>query len=113
MAHSSLLISRRFGDEKKKKGEDDESKECQYVIKRDTRIKLSAKGRTGDSPELQGDWDLRQTLQQVISRVWRETSCVQSTEHDLENILKEVQTTGKDDEVDGAVRLRGGRVKKG
>ena len=30
----------------------------------------------------------------------------------MENILSEVQTTGKDDEVDGAVRLRGGRVKK-
>ena len=37
------LISRWFGDKKKKKDEDDEGKDCQYFIKRDTLIKLSAK----------------------------------------------------------------------
>ena len=106
------LISRWFGDKKKKKDEDDEGKDCQYFIKRDTLIKLSAKRRIGDRRELQGAWDLQQTLQQVVSWVWRETSCVQSTEHNLGNLLKEVQTTGKDDEVDGVARLLGGRVKK-
>ena len=37
------LISRWFGDKKKKKDEDDEGKECQYFIERDTLIKLSVK----------------------------------------------------------------------
>ena len=37
------LISRWFGDKKKKKDEDDKGKECQYFIERDTLIKLSVK----------------------------------------------------------------------
>ena len=37
------LISRWFGDKKKKKDEDDEGKECQYFIERDTLIELSVK----------------------------------------------------------------------
>ena len=37
------LISRWFGDKKKKKDEDDEGKEYQYFIERDTLIKLSVK----------------------------------------------------------------------
>ena len=37
------LISRWFGDKKKKKDEEAEDKECQYFIERDTLIKLSVK----------------------------------------------------------------------
>ena len=48
------LISRWFGDKKKKKDEDDEGKEYQYFIERDTLIKLSVKRRIGDGQELQG-----------------------------------------------------------
>ena len=65
-------------------------KHCHNFIERDTLIKLSAKRRIGDRRELQGAWDLQQTLQQVVCWVWRKASCGQSTDHDLGNLLKEV-----------------------
>ena len=50
----------------KEKAPDDEGKESDDFIERDTLIKLSVKRRTDARPELQGVWDLQQTLQQVV-----------------------------------------------